>query len=161
MDIKQGEGPVLRAAGMDVLLGLQAGRSARILSEPGVESVKISQPIEFVHDIIHAKSEVGPKTSRYLTEDQAMAFIEDLSAEVLKLPEDGAAERESWTLIETIGQVIHAKSEVGPKARPSPFLGRRGQVEPEARPGRAGAPRAFGCVRRAAKGLNAGLAVAP
>jgi len=102
MDIKQGEGPVLRAAGMDVLLGLQAGRSARILSEPGVESVKISQPIEFVHDIIHAKSEVGPKTSRYLTEDQAMAFIEDLSAEVLKLSEDGAAARRK-TLQSKIG----------------------------------------------------------
>ncbi len=130
MDIKQGEGPVLRAAGMDVLLGLQAGRSARILSEPGVESVKISQPIEFVHDIIHAKSEVGPKASRYLTEDQAMAFIEDLSAEVLKLSEDGAAARRE-TLQSKIGIAFeHFRTKMNPlsfSARGSRTSRRRGR----------------------------------
>lgn len=91
MDIKPGEGPVLRAAGMDALLGFPPGRTAEHISRQKLPSGKVDQPIENIVQIIHAKSEVGPKTSRYLTEDQAMTFIEELSAEVLKESERGAA----------------------------------------------------------------------
>jgi hypothetical protein len=73
MDIKQGEGPVLRAAGMDALLGFPKDRTADLVSKQGLSSEKLGQPIENIVLVIHAKSEVGPKTSRYLTEDQAMA----------------------------------------------------------------------------------------
>ena len=90
MDIKQGEGPVLRAAGMDALLGFPKDRTAEFISKRGLPSEKVGQLIETIGLVIHAKPEVGPKTSRFMTEDQAMEFIEDLSAEVLKEPERGA-----------------------------------------------------------------------
>lgn len=50
----------------------------------------------------HAKFEAGPIGGRYLTEDQAMAFIKELSDERLRLSEDGAAARRK-TLQSKIG----------------------------------------------------------
>jgi len=65
-------------------------------------SEKVSQLIENIVQVKHAKDGRGQLTSRYLTEDQAMAFIEELSAEVLKEPERGAAARRE-TLQSKIG----------------------------------------------------------
>jgi hypothetical protein len=62
---------------MDALLGFPPLRTADLISKWELPSEKVSQPIENIILLIHAKSEGGPKTSRYLTEDQAMAFIED------------------------------------------------------------------------------------
>jgi len=119
MDIKQGEGPVLRAAGMDALLGFPKDRTADLVSKQGLSSEKLGQPIENIVLVIHAKSEVGPKTSRYLTEDQAMTFIEELSAEVLKESERGAAARRE-TLQSKIGiafEHFRAKMDTSPQSR--------------------------------------------
>ena len=119
MDIKPGEGPVLRAAGMDALLGFPKDRTADYISRQGLPSGKVAQPIENIVLVIHAKSEVGPKTSRYLTEDQAMGFIEELSAEVLRLSEDGAAARRE-TLQSKIGiafEHFRTKMDTSPQRR--------------------------------------------
>ncbi|HMM37168.1 MAG TPA: hypothetical protein PKB11_00250 [Desulfovibrio sp.] len=102
MDIKQGEGPVLRAAGMDALLGFPPLRTADLISKQDLASEKLTQQIENIILLKHAKDGRGQLTSRYLTEDQAMTFIEELSAEVLKEPERGADVRRK-TLQSKIG----------------------------------------------------------
>jgi hypothetical protein len=119
MDIKQGEGPVLRAAGMDALLGFPPGRTADYISRQGLPSGKVAQPIENIVLKSRAKFEAGPIGGRYLTEDQAMEFIEDLSAEVLKLSEDGAAARRE-TLQSKIGiafEHFRTKMDTSPQRR--------------------------------------------
>lgn len=93
---------VLRAAGMDALLGFPPGRTADFISRQGLPSEKLTQPIENIVQKSHAKFEAGPVGGRYLTEDQAMTFIEELSAEVLKESERGAAARRE-TLQSKIG----------------------------------------------------------
>jgi hypothetical protein len=251
MDIKQGEGPVLRAAGMDALLGFPPGRTADLVSKQVQTSEKLGQVIESIILIKRAKDGRGQLTSRYLTEDQALEFIEELSTEVLKESERGAATkrealqskiglafehfrtkmdtspqrralldvsraleelemqlraskealeenaretrqvaeelrtledpRREWRLmrdsglfrgkvsqpIENTVQIIHAKSEAGSKTSRYPRWTRIPPPRPPGGPGRAegetwaaGASRAFGDVRQAARGLNAGLAVA-
>ena len=93
MDIKPGEGPVLRAAGMDALLGFPQDRTAEFISKRGLPSEKVGQLIETIGQVKRAKDGRGQLTSRYLTEDQAMGFIEELSADRLGLSEDGAVTR--------------------------------------------------------------------
>lgn len=92
---------VLRVAGMDALLGFPPGRAADLISKQGLTSEKLTQQIENIVLKSHAKFEAGPIGGRYLTEDQAMAFIEELS-ERLRLSEDGAAARRK-TLQSKIG----------------------------------------------------------
>ncbi|MDY0277611.1 MAG: hypothetical protein RBQ97_05970 [Acholeplasma sp.] len=93
---------VLRVAGMDALLGFPPGRAADLISKQGLTSEKLTQQIENIVLKSHAKFEAGPIGGRYLTEDQAMAFIKELSDERLRLSEDGAAARRK-TLQSKIG----------------------------------------------------------
>jgi len=97
MDIKPGEGPVLRAAGMDALLGFPQDRTAEFISKRGLPSEKVGQLIETIGQVKRAKDGRGQLTSRYLTEDQAMTETGPESIPPRPPGGPGRAAGEAWT----------------------------------------------------------------
>lgn len=105
MVIKPGEGPYLRAPGVDILLGKPEGRTADLVLKYNLQSLKSSQVLEIIL-LKHPAKMKSTRSGRFLSEDQVLSLLREMSSEALGLPKDdeGAAR----TRLRTIAKAVFA-----------------------------------------------------
>jgi hypothetical protein len=99
MVVSPGEGPCIRAGGLDELLGWPSGRAAERASRESMESSRLTQVLDFVVQKHCAKSSKAPKTGRYFSEKNAIDFINQISAASLNISGDEELGRERFRII--------------------------------------------------------------